>query len=272
MIILSLLTALASAQGICPTDHGTVVPLLNVSTDAELRLSIDGGPMFSGARATVSAVACSDPMIGAAWPVWPPVPTEGRMAQCGATHGLQCAQGEMWWPLSFPTWQFVNLDSSGRAVVTLPNAATFQAKYYLASVFIEDLVGNKATDGGPIRMDPVCPFDNGTVNRCYFCECETGEGNCAGEDGRCAQGLQCSPDMGSDFGLPPTVDVCMDPASPSFCSVPLGDPNRCWECGPCAVGEGACTHALDCIGGAFGDTECDYNPTLGWNTCQVVVP
>lgn len=273
MIILSILTALASAQGLgCPSDAGTPATITNASSDLQLQVTIDAGPQFANATTIVHAAACITTMPGVSGMQL--IQTAEYVRQCGGAHGLICPRGTGW-PLAFPNYQYAELDSNGRATVAIPDAATFFPIDYVARAFVVDFVGNVATSTPPLRMVPVCPYENGNLNRCYFCGgCAEGEGNCIGNDGMCApnQGLQCSKDVGADFGLAPTVDVCMNPTSPGFCSVPLGDADRCWYCGPCGAGEGACSHNLDCLGGFIGDMECAFEPSVGWNTCQIPTP
>jgi hypothetical protein len=271
MIILSILTALASAQGLgCPADSGTVATITDATFNRTLAVTVDAGSLFAGDTAVVHAAACVSMLPGVAGMSL--IRTQEFIKQCNGSHGLVCPTG-VGFPLGFPNYQYTTLDSEGKATVLLPHVAIFFPHDYTARAFVIDYTANIATSTAPVRLDPVCPYDPGAHDYCYFCgPCGEGEGDCWGQDSKCDSGLLCSIDSGRTFNFAATVDVCLPETHPAYCSVPLGDSNRCWECGPCSVGEGACAHDLDCLGGALGDTECAFNATLGWNTCQVVTP
>ncbi len=53
-----------------------------------------------------------------------------------------------------------------------------------------------------------CPWDVGHANYCRDCgPCGYGQGDCDG-DAQCGEGLTCLNDVGADFGLPASYDVC----------------------------------------------------------------
>jgi len=270
MIVLLLAFAATASPVGCPTHSGTLATIAAASTDTVIRVTVDAGALFAGATAVVHAAACVPLAPGASGMQM--IRTEPSVAQCYGAHGLACPAG-VGWPLAAPTWRFVELDSLGRATVALPSAASFYPTSYQASAHVVDSVAGIATSTGSVSLDPVCPYAPGSFDFCYFCgPCGAGEGECRGQDGLCESGLRCSRDVGRHFGLSATVDVCLDPADPGFCPVPLGAVDRCWECGLCGAGEGNCSGDLECFGGALGDMECKHEPSLGWSTCQVVTP
>jgi len=104
-----------------------------------------------------------------------------------------------------------------------------------------------------------CPWPLGHPRFCRDCgPCADGEGDCD-NDGECAAGTVCAPDVGADFGFHPNVDVCLDPGG--GCPWPLGHAHFCRDCGPCQEGEGDCDNDGQCaaglsceddVGAAFG--------------------
>jgi len=94
----------------------------------------------------------------------------------------------------------------------------------------------------------VCRFKPGHPKYCRECgPCHLGEGDCDG-DGECMPGLVCARRAGADYGLPKKADVCVAPEA-GACSVPLGRPKYCRECGPCEFGEGHCRRNNECAEG-----------------------
>ncbi|MEM8961779.1 MAG: GDSL-type esterase/lipase family protein [Acidobacteriota bacterium] len=103
-----------------------------------------------------------------------------------------------------------------------------------------------------------------------FGPCKHGEGGCI-DDGDCATGLSCVADAGADFGLAPTVDVCIDPGSPVECGLPPGHVNRCgnFTCIPCGPGEGDCDSDDECRGDLVCAT--GLGPDFGYGEVDVCV-
>jgi hypothetical protein len=83
--------------------------------------------------------------------------------------------------------------------------------------------------------------------------CAAGEGDCD-SDSECAAGLSCTHDVGSQYGLPATADVCEAPgakADAGGCPFSSGDWQYCSDprCGPCLQSEGDCDSDSDCAAG-----------------------
>ncbi len=90
--------------------------------------------------------------------------------------------------------------------------------------------------------------------------CLAGEGDCD-TDAQCALGLVCAFQSGASFGLPPTTDVCVDPADLS-CTNNVWDTDECGvDCGGTS-GCGMCTNQLltKTCGGTNGGNDFCRNP------------
>ncbi len=94
-----------------------------------------------------------------------------------------------------------------------------------------------------------CPLVNGNPRRCTDCgPCSEGQGDCD-NDGECLLGLICGEDLGPMFGFGATVDICVQAATPTTCTDPLGSGSFCTFCGPCGEGEGDCDSDAECAAG-----------------------
>lgn len=104
-----------------------------------------------------------------------------------------------------------------------------------------------------------CSLANGDYDFCSSCgPCGEGEGDCD-SDADCADGFICAADLGSDYGLGSFVDVCI-PAD--VCPVPIGHPDYCALCGPCAAEAGDCDDSDQCASGLT--CVADVGDSYGW--------
>jgi hypothetical protein len=99
------------------------------------------------------------------------------------------------------------------------------------------------------------PGDWGYCSDPHCGPCRRGVGDCDG-DAECNPGLVCRSNVGPDYGLPPTMDVCVLPTE-SSCTKSPGDWGYCSDpaCGPCPAGLGDCDTDADCVSGL----SCSFN-------------
>ncbi|MEM9488162.1 MAG: carboxypeptidase regulatory-like domain-containing protein [Myxococcota bacterium] len=107
--------------------------------------------------------------------------------------------------------------------------------------------------GADFGFDPetdVClsPCDdrlNGHYDHCGpECPCPSGEGDCD-TSADCEGNLVCAQDLGADFGLDPTTDVCLSPCDDRL----NGHFEHCQPECPCDAGEADCDVHADCAPG-----------------------
>merc|ERR1719323_1618353 len=96
--------------------------------------------------------------------------------------------------------------------------------------------------------------------------CANGEGDCD-SDSDCQSG-NCSHDVGSDYGVSYSFDVCESDCSPS---------NLDWGCctysSPCAAGEGDCDYDSDCLTGyCMMNVGSQYGATSSFDVCEHTAP
>merc|ERR1719445_2981546 len=92
--------------------------------------------------------------------------------------------------------------------------------------------------------------------------CANGEGDCD-SDSDCISG-HCAHDVGSDYGVSYSFDVCEAGCSPM---------NMDWSCctysSPCAVGEGDCDYDSDCLtGNCVHNNGLNYGATTSFDVCE----
>ncbi|RMH16159.1 MAG: hypothetical protein D6696_18855, partial [Acidobacteria bacterium] len=91
------------------------------------------------------------------------------------------------------------------------------------------------------------PLPAGDPRFCDACgPCDFGEGDCD-RDSDCQPGLECTDNVGADFGFNPGIDVCTAPGG--GCPFAVGTGRFCTECGPCDFGEGDCDRDSECRAG-----------------------
>ncbi len=118
-----------------------------------------------------------------------------------------------------------------------------------------------------------CDLDPGDPDYCRLCgPCGFGVGDC--DDNReCQGGLTCLDDVGADFGLAPSTDVCAF-RELDFCPLEPGDPDYCEACGPCRPGDGNCKSGSECA--TFASCIEDIGPEFGFpagtNLCLRATP
>ncbi len=103
-----------------------------------------------------------------------------------------------------------------------------------------------------------CPLTNGDWDYCsdpYCGPCASGQGDCD-SNADCADGLICALDVGADYGLEASTDVCVTP-TPDACQKQVGDWGFCSDpaCGPCTEGQGDCDTKQECATGL----QCSFN-------------
>jgi hypothetical protein len=142
------------------------------------------------------------------------------------------------------------------------------SEHYTVEAYYDRVFGTFA-----LRRPDACPFfdplhPDGSFCNDPACPCENGTGDCD-TDAQCADGLFCGHDIGGQFGLEPSWDVCVDaltcpPFNPdlpnaSFCSA---------EC-PCGHGEGDCDNDAQCEPEAFcaHDVGPQYGLPANWDVC-----
>ena len=107
---------------------------------------------------------------------------------------------------------------------------------------------------------------NGHVDFCRdFGPCSVGEGDCDGNN-QCESGLQCSQDVGADYGFRHDYDVCEgDPVVGQN-----GHVDFCRDFGPCSVGEGDCDGNNQCESGLHcsQDIGADYGFQSNYDVCE----
>ncbi len=107
----------------------------------------------------------------------------------------------------------------------------------------EDPDGDGATNLEEFEAgtDPHCPWVPGDDNFCRDCgPCVAGVGGCL-LDNQCTGGLVCSEDVGQNYGLPASTNVCE-------CPWDENDGNYCRDCGPCERGGSDCDSDAECLG------------------------
>ncbi len=101
--------------------------------------------------------------------------------------------------------------------------------------------------------------------------CTEGQGDCD-SDAECGDGLVCASNVGADFGLPATMDVCQLPGE-RVCAKPVGDWGYCSDsaCRPCNDGQGDCDSDAQCAEGLvcrFNSGE-KYGLPANMDVCEV---
>lgn len=118
-----------------------------------------------------------------------------------------------------------------------------------------------------------CDLDPGDPDYCRLCgPCGYGDGDCD-SNRECQAGLTCLDDVGAEFGLAASSDVCGFRQG-EFCPFDLGHPDFCSACGPCEPGEGGCKADGECV--AFADCFENIGAELGFKAstdiCLRVAP
>lgn len=102
-----------------------------------------------------------------------------------------------------------------------------------------------------------------------LCPCDKGAADCDSDD-ECKAPYECALNVGADYGLPASVDVCECPEfdlsrpSVSFCT------QQC----PCDFGEGDCDHKSQCISGLVcgSNNGAAFGLPSSWETCVAPAP
>lgn len=124
-----------------------------------------------------------------------------------------------------------------------------------------------------LRRPDACPFfdplhPDGSFCDDPACPCENGTGDCD-TDAQCAEGLFCGQDIGAQFGLPATWDVCVDELSCPPFDPGLPNGSFCSADCPCGDGEGDCDSDAQCQDDLF--CAHDVGPQFGlpanWDVC-----
>ena len=113
-----------------------------------------------------------------------------------------------------------------------------------------------AAGGGP----------NGHVDYCRdYGPCSVGEGDCDGNS-QCESGLQCSQDVGANYGFRADYDVCEAPSGGGT----NGHVDYCRDYGPCRVGEGDCDGSGQCQSGlqCSQDVGANYGFRADYDVCE----
>ena len=112
-------------------------------------------------------------------------------------------------------------------------------------------------------------FEGGTNGHVDYCRdygpCEVGQGDCDSTS-ECQSGLQCSRDIGANYGFPANYDVCeADPERGEN-----GHVDYCRDYGPCGVGEGDCDSASECESGlqCNRDIGTNYGFPPNYDVCE----
>ncbi|GEM_PF-1092797 len=107
-----------------------------------------------------------------------------------------------------------------------------------------DVCGDK-----PTGTCALTPGDWGYCSDPLCGPCAEGQGDCD-SDAECAPGLVCAFNVGADYGLPASMDVCEKPKE-TVCTRSPGDWGFCSDpaCGPCEPGQGDCDQDRDCASG-----------------------
>lgn len=119
-----------------------------------------------------------------------------------------------------------------------------------------------------------CPLPDGDWGYCSdpLCgPCIAGSGDCD-SDAECSDGLVCASNVGADYGLPATMDVCQLPGE-RVCAKPVGDWGYCSDpaCGPCSDGQADCDSDAECAEGlvcSFNSGE-RYGLPANMDVCEV---
>ncbi len=107
---------------------------------------------------------------------------------------------------------------------------------------------------------------NGHVDYCRdYGPCSVGEGDCDGNS-QCQSGLQCSQDVGANYGFRADYDVCEAAAGGGT----NGHVDYCRDEGPCSVGEGDCDGSGQCQSGlqCSQDVGARYGFRADYDVCE----
>ena len=131
--------------------------------------------------------------------------------------------------------------------------------------------GGSSGSGGSGNSDGInvgsSSTPNGHVDYCRdYGPCAVGEGDCDSTS-ECQSGLQCSQDVGANYGFRADYDVCE--AAPNSVQQ-YGHVDYCRDFGPCGVGEGDCDGNSQCQSGlqCSQDVGASYGFRADYDVCE----
>ena len=133
--------------------------------------------------------------------------------------------------------------------------------------------GGSSGSGGSGNSDGInvgsSSTPNGHVDYCRdYGPCAVGEGDCDSTS-ECQNGLQCSQDVGANYGFRADYDVCE--AAPNSVQQ-YGHVDYCRDFGPCGVGEGDCDGSGQCQSGlqCSQDVGASYGFQADYDVCESI--